>query len=771
MSKCIDKLKEVYGDKFNDAELKEIDSYVESLKNKYAFNAKEYKKQLSKAVTDAEITALRKQKSIVNNVVRLKKNVDFIVENSKFVTADEALTSLLYPSKKPLANSVHNVENYIQLSMAENMSQFNSLLKTNGLFETLIDEQLQKAVWNEYLGRARDPNYVSKSSKIIQNSTDAINKLNSFLIGKEQGAGSTVLFNSERLVSNMHNPDKIIGNEAQWIEDAADMFISDDPRLATLKGRKAFFAKYVKTFEDFTKGDTPLGAFMGGEKTLKFVNGDAAFEYNKMYGYNNLYEGLMRSIKTSATKESLTRVFGDNPLKGFNDVKSFVEDSMGDAKKIHINKANEAMAYYRGQGHRFKDPTSTLAKTFKGQQIMKTYNVLRYLGNVGWAVTQDIPMTLLSVQTAGGRSVVGDSFTVLGDFIKNLPKALQKDATDFSVVLLNDIQKEFLDMTEGFTLGSMGKMADIYGTISLAKPLTQVTKGMAQDAHLRVLNNNIFDTKLNEVQKTARSVMGLTDGDLKNLRNIYEKGEYLDLSKIFSSGLDEKVARDLFTKLGSYINGKVADSVPTMGVREALITKKHLPKDDPVRQLVGIVSELKTSLLTVGNTWEKSTRYLNPKDGKITLNSTMSIAKVALAMLTFNYGQQYLRDQWENKDNSDYNPFTGELELKRFKKAVANTAVGGIFADAAMSIATKGELGVFVPTPKALLKDIPKAAYEELKYQFGNDLSVNRKMDNRAKIDNIPDLLERHSDLLPGRNLWLIQGIKGHIINEAERLR
>ncbi len=784
---CLNKLKEKYGDKFSDRELKAIDDYIKDIGSQYNGRLSQYQSLLKTAITEAEVNHLRRIKSEINGLARLHKNIQYV---TRFKNPAEGLLALWEGTSNAAVGSAMSVNNLHSTYKAGNVSQFNSMIRSKGFFPMLIDEQGQRSIWREYLNRARDPNYKSQASSAVNEAVESIIKLNRFLIGNEQSAGSTIQFNAERLVSNFHNPDTILKDVDTWVEDAMnyiDKERSFGPTVSTDDQLRYALQDFAKDLGDVMKGDVSLSNIIGGKREIFFKDGDSAFEYNSKYGHENLYTGLVKSIDNSAKITAAVRVFGDNPIKGYEKAREFVKETMSSMKSAELGKADDAMNYFRGMGNRFQDPTSGLARSYEVIQTAKIYNHARVLGNVAWAVLEDLPMTLLQVQASSGGNIFANTAGIIGDFISSVPKVLKKDMADFTMVLLEDIEREFLKEAGGTSIGVLSKAADAYATMNLSKPLTKVTRNTAARAHQRVLVNNIKSLKPSTEQMTVRGIMGIDDRDVENLRRVLGDSRSIDFRAILESDIgDEAYKMKLVEALGSYVNMAVDRSVPAVGAKQARILQRHKPKDSWERQAVALVSDLKSSLLTVSHSWDAALKMGDPvNNNRFSTNSVKNVGSVVLAVIAFNYAKQYAREVWEGKE-SDPRLTEGEVATRRMIEAIARSSVGGLVVDTALAplMRVLKELATGEkPRPSDAISLVPTASFAlELMDAsikegiYSMDLDVDPKL--QAKImkrvmlnsnyDSVPDFLERNSKLLPFQNHLLIQAVKGHILKEAD---
>lgn len=774
---CLNKLKEKYGDKFSKSELKSIDSYIKDLTSNYNGRLSQYQELLKQEISEAQLSHLKFLKSEINGIVRLKKNMDYILQ---FKDPSEGLLSMWEGTTRPIQGSAKSVENLYSSYKADNTAQFNSLIKKDGLFPLLIEEGSQRAVWAEYLNRARDPKYQSNASPAITQAVDNIIKLNRHLISNEQRAGSTVTFNAERIVSNLHSPEKILTDVDAWIKDSInyiDVDRSFGPTIKTPEQLETALREFSETIGDVSKGDVPLGKIIGGRRDIYFKDGNSAYEYNKKYGHDNIYSGLVKSIDTSAKRAAAVEVFGDNPIKGYEKLKEFVLDSLGGSKTLQVGKADNALNYYRGVGNRFTDVNSWGAKAYKSRVMATTYNHMRVLGNVAWAVLEDLPMTLLSVRSADNSNIVLQSAQIATDFISSLDKVMRKDASEFVGVLLQDIERELLQEAGSTNTGVMARAADIYANWNLSRPLTRITRDTAIKAHQRVLVNNLKSASPSDYQKSARQVLGLSKKQMDDLVKVIGTDKNIDFQKVMNSDIgDEKYKKDILLAVSSYMNMMVERSVPKVGARQARILQRNLPKDDMWRNAVALVSDLKSSLLTISHSWAAASRYGDPTDTKpFSMNSARNLGSVALAVIVFNYAKEIVRETSEGKE-PDPNKTEQEIQLARLTKSIAKSSIGGLVVDAAIQ-SISGQPTSLVPV-SGLYKEAERMLETELVYGLDLEVSpeterkVMKRVFDNSNLESVPDFLERNSKLLPFQNhisIPLIQAIKGHIINEASR--
>ena len=760
-SNCYEKLTLKYSNKYSQSKLKQIDKFSSELA-KEQFYAIDKFKTLKKELDGLETAEYLQARAKVISLSKLKKNYDNLL-SKRHKTAGDALLSMWEGTVNPVKGAAQSVENLRSTWKSHYLGYIDSKLRSTKLLQVIQDPNMAAKVMDEYIQKARDPNYMSKYSPAIQAASDAINQLNTNIIKDLQGAGSSILFNAERIISNMHDVDKIVADKKGWVKyamEALDIERSFGPTIKTPKQMETALKVYYDTLLDYSRDPSTVSNYMGGVRGMYFKDGLRAFEYNSRYGHADLYTGIKNTIDSSSKKMALTQVFGDNPIKEYATLERLavtVEGKEGPA----LIKAKAARAFYSGQGHTFGSPDSFLAGAYKATMVAKTYEMMTSLGKAGLATTFDIPTSLATLKTADGSSMLNNSMGVIKNYMQSIPKESHAKVASELGVLLDDLERDLLSEMGQYKPGLFAKIADGYSIANLTKPLTIKNRKFAVHEHAKSLHKMINSEygSLNKLQKQSLSMADITARDVKDLRGILD--DKISIEKIYESDLPSIRKVELMGKVGAYLNMRTSRSVVSITAKTSRWINRELPKDDPTRIASEIMSQFKSSLLSLSTTHHSLIKeQYSALDSR---NASKNIAQMASFMFMFAYAKEYVQDKgWELLTGEEDDSTT----IARISKAMSESTFGGLIVDYALAQGT-GELWKTGAPIAGLPKDLWTLGKDEFKLNFG-DYKARRKVENKGtRGERLGKVAKKN---IPGNNLWFIDLMMGMTADETTKL-
>lgn len=736
MANCKTKLAEKYKDKYKSrTRINRIDDFVQELEASNASARKKY--QEVKNLGEHERV---KARANVNSIARLYKNSDMILGDT-FDNPAEALLALWEGSPKKRAGSILSVENIHSTYKTKYQNYFTTHIEHTGLHKVIADKNVEPRIFQAYMDLSRNGKFSEGTSPAVRDAATMIHKFNTALIRDMQEAGSSIMFNGERIIANMHESDKILADIDGWIDyiypklDVERSFGAVIPPDAI----RAKLRVYAEELKESASGSAESAGFMGGVRGIYFRDGRNAFEYNETYGQGSLLAGLFASIDDSARKTAVTEVFGDNPIKQYNKLKELA--MAAGAPSTVLQKADNAMYYFGGRGFRFDNPESTLRKlVYETKRNATLLTQLSKLGKSASATFQDIPTIVAGLRTVDNKNIMTNVFDTFSGYLKTLSPKERRRVSEELMVLLDDSRREFLEMTGSHKEGVHAKVANAYATMNLTKPLTNKNRATAAVVAEKRLKDIITKdpSELDRIQKFSLETLGLTESEKNIAKEAFASGR-LELSK-----LEGREGNKVLIKLGSFMNSFVDDFVVTHRARSSRQMGRHLPKDDSLRIVLDLVTNLRSSLLTLTHAHEKIARASVQGWDQMSkldkFNSMTGLATTASALLTFSAVKIYIGNQVAQE-------FLGEKEMKQediMKKAVAESMIGGLAVDAALNMATR-QYWKMGSAPVETTADL-----------FSPITGKTRKQRERWKKS------------IPGQNLWFVELFKANMVDQMQ---
>lgn len=740
---CIDEIQQKFPD-LNKKEAKKLVEHLDMLKAQFKHNMGEYNKHAKRLVEEGKLSKLLELKAKVNNIVKHKRNIEHVLQPGFHADPAEGLLSLFETTTRQVSNKFSNTSGIYQTALADFQGVFDRSLKQLDFDAEFRDGLYDSEVISEYYNRS-SPDYKPSKIPTVVKLADTIEKLNKYMIQKQQDVGSTIMFNPKHVIQQVHVPDKITANPEAW----ADFLM---PRLDWMESFGTLDADQVRTTilamaDDLESVGYFEPSFMGGKRQFEFKDGKSFKEYNDTFGSGNLWEGVRRGMETAAKKTALTEVFGNNPVKSFNELKESIgEISLDNPKKLQ--KAQDALDFFSGKGNDFRDPGSWGAKAFKTVQGVKVAKVFNLLGEVGATALLDLPSIALTFKTATGEPLIKAYTNALTGFLGAI-KFDRKQLADMTLVHLESQSREIFESFGGDNLSKPGITSTLmngYMWMNGATPITRAMRRSAIDGHMVRFARGLQTKSPNKFQKRMFDQMGLDASEIEILRGLTE-GDTVNLQNIRDLDIDSKVKTKIMNKVGSYFNDRMRSGSPIAGPKEQRMLGKHLEKDDPIRLLAEGLTQFMGSPLRSTHTLAEymrgttATGLKTPKN----FNEVQAVAQ-ALFFFTMTGAAVTAVKKWSRGEEF---PEVTESDLMGYLNSSGGT---GLYVDLAMhSFARPGQGRTLSPGLElwdTLMSKARKAADGNASFEFGDTW----------------EFIERNT--IP-KNHWLKPAIKNYILKEG----
>jgi len=599
--------------------------------------------------------------------------------------------------------------------------------------------------------------YTPSKNKMVREAADFITKLNKNIVTDLQAAGSTIKYHPGYVFAQTHNADVILKDVDYWVDFVmANKII--DPALSFGAKTSGDLRKSLKemamNIEDLSHGQA---SFLGGKKSFIFTDGHAFDLYNKEFGHDTLLSGVQKSIEINANRVGMVQTFGNRPRRQLDQLIEIAKatSNIGDLN-TKLKKVDDALAILEGVGDRAG--TGAVYSAFKAARVLKTLNMYRFLGKLGFTSLQDLPTAMLTVRMADGSGVI-ESF---GKTMHQFVKSFGEDKAELARMLhigIDDIQREVLEtIGTDYKPGAGAKAVDIYMTMNMGKPITRLTRTTTAKLHANIITEtiNMNPKNWNAHRLHTMEAIGITPKDAANLQKMLKKSDspFITADMPLNSNIGNwKYKRELSNKLGAYFNHVVSSGSPTLGAKESRIMMKYFRQDDWRRVALEILFQFKGTLLRSGRVTSEFANIAAKTGGNPnTIRSwhvMKSLGQFGFAMATMGYAVDQIKNAGSGRDIELPTP-------QNLMKGLIDTGTVGVYLDAAVEFGTRDGRSRGIAPVLNMYDDLKRAV-------------VTRKDRRGHRVND--EYMEKLGNILaaftPGKNLWFIELMKKHTIEET----
>lgn len=746
MADCIKALTEKYPG-LKKQEIKRLVETMNNLKSQFAQDRAAYIAMSKKAVNEFEMQRLIQQKIAVNSLAKKAKNLQFMSDPAFEGKTLEAIEARIIGTTRPAQGSTVYVESVYNSNVGRWTSQMFRELESFNFKSEAWSGQFDEMVADEIYNRIK-PNYTPSSVPEIVQFANTIEKLNKNLIKMQQDAGSAIQYKPGYIFGSSHDPEKILANVDQWIEDTIPL-IDGFESLGTGLTDAQIRTKLGNIAESLDDIGMARGQGKGGKRQIVWKSGADFMKYQSKYGFHNLMTGITRSIDVASKRSAMVQFFGDNPFE-------MIEDLIGTARGIGgvdlvsgEKSVRNAVEYLRNTGNQISNPKSFGARVgYPVVRALKTANILSYLGRTGFTSLNDLGNIMISLKTYDGQGLLQS----MGNTMKGVIEGFGGNRAELARSLeisIGDITREVSELIPsnakpGFTSKILEKYMWMNGTktvTNLSRKTTMLLQAEALTSHVKIPG-----AELNINQVNMRKSLGITDKDAESLAKLVESSgeKYITPDLIRESGLPN--ADKLAQAIAAQYNVVVREGSPLGGWKEDLhfFQSKHLPKDNPQRIAMEFAGQFKNTVLKIMSTNEKALRFSNATPNLRTFNTTQAVGQMVLATTITGYLINELKGLALGKD-------TGDVSLAKIRDAQLSSGAAGFYVDYVTNAYLHGGR---TQTPAAkTITDL---------YGIIDKAAIEGQYDKAA--EKAVKTIKRN---LPGSNLWLFEAINNHIMKEG----
>lgn len=439
------------------------------------------------------------------------------------------------------------------------------------------------------------------------------------MLQRKNQAGAYVQLKAGRVVSQSHDPGKMVKRQAEWMNYIRDKL--DFARMGIEPERQEKFLELaynaivtgvrepsVKQSDDIAeafKGPQNLAKRESAHGVFVFKDADAWYDYNKEFGTNSLREAYLNDLQSGARAIALLENFGTNPEA----MLGRVVDRLSQKYKNDSN-ARDAIAEMRGEkrgafrldnymaevtGSVNIGATTTMAQVNTNIRSLQT---MAKLGGSWISALSDVAF-MSTNRIYQGRSVVdawGDAFSAA--FV-GLNNAERKEMADRLLVGLEGQLGDFFqryDVTDGAS-GKISSAMGIFFKLNLLQPWTRANK---RGVSLMLANDfgKLAKTKfadLPDAQKRLFRIYNIDENNWNAARAIVEN-DAQGRPYVMPDKIEDQATREAFQLL---LNNEAEYTVPSPGERERGILRQGLQANTVEGQAIRFITQFKSFGATV----------------------------------------------------------------------------------------------------------------------------------------------------------------------------
>lgn len=505
-------------------------------------------------------------KKTLNNLVRKgRKRQAHIMNMEKFKTGSWA-----NPAKK-----TYNPQKYVRSQVGEMERKGDALIAN---FHADLDAALRKAqtddIGGTWWGR-KDEGYLKKLAHVIHGGKVENNELMMFgeawkaltddVAKMKNAAGGSVNVKDDFFINHTQSRQRVYdAGFEKWSEDMHKYLDKSDLLWKTsIEEGKSIDDVLKEAYENIIDpakhGPSAGKAF---RRRFNFKDGNAWYEFNQLYGDDNVFDAMMKYVDSSARQIAAFETFGPQPR---DMVKSLIGDAgdVGDSMVMRGQKVKTGNALGNAAVHQFDNingfvngPTSdTLAKV---GQVTRVGQTVTKLGLATISAVTDVAFGAMAASMKG-MPIIQTMFKQLGEVAAKGDTKFMAQIGIISDVVADQIRSahRFADLSGN---GRSIKVANAYiKGIGLSRWTNAMKVGHAYQALAHVTNLRAKEFgKLHKGLQVALKEQGIDQGVWSHLATaplIRNKGaEFINVAKI--ADYDARI------KLTSFLQTEARYAVP-----------------------------------------------------------------------------------------------------------------------------------------------------------------------------------------------------------------
>lgn len=318
-------------------------------------------------------------------------------------------------------------------------------LEREGVLEVAKAGELQREIYVELFEMRTGGSPGKSGSAIAQKIARVIRTVHKGLkddFDRSQGAPSGEI--DGYITKQIHDRDRILEGHTdkesafkKWVSEILPRLDKEKTFGPMMAGDEAKMIASLKgSFESIMTGVSAEGE----GRSLHFLDGEKAFEYNELFGNRNILEATVERIRTLSRISAMQEFFGTDPRKAFEtDMKNLERASRGNAK-AELNFATR-----RGDVENlFEDVqgwTNIPGKSMKAKigRTLRAWNTLTYLGAAGVRAVGNISLAATEIRNQTGQNIFSSHAEVMKTIFEQVLRGNKRDAMLFAHNIRDDL--------------------------------------------------------------------------------------------------------------------------------------------------------------------------------------------------------------------------------------------------------------------------------------------------------------------------------------------
>lgn len=745
---CFDKLKQAFP-QFSDKEIKRIDDIFKEINERAAYNNDVAKELVNGAVNEIKLGKLNDIRTKLDSGLKEERNLRHIFQENFKGDILEGVLSKFEGTTRNVDGKNINVDGLYRNNRGKHERWFVTTLRRSGLLKIIKDSANTRKIIEAF--DRYEPSF-KNSNDPFEQIAHAIVTLNSNLLKMQQLAGSTIKGTKNYLFMQTHNTDLILGDTKKWVDNIVTKLDLDKSfGVGTTEDQaRAILNKMADNLEDI--GSSGISSVLGGKRELHFKNASAFMDYNDVYGYRNLLDGISHSIKNSSRKAALVQVFGNDPAKSVKKLlKKAKEVSPGNNSLDDVSAVWKAYQVANGIHER---PGRGLSQGATNFAIgVKAWQNLTLLGRASFSAMEDIATTIQTIKLANGDSYATGMVKYMGEFFNSLSPEVRGETAEAVGFGLEGSMREMMETFGSFynnpskTLSTLHWANTKYMWVTGLESVTNHMRYVAARLHAKELYKSIMAKSPNSWQSQVLKATDLSELDLSNIRNLIGKSgdklasvDLIDFAKDSEFSVPkgtnlEAYKQELSNKMGAYFVKMINSGSPIPQAKEIRQLGQAAPINNPYRVALSFLTQFQGTMLRIHNLNAELARASNPKGELMNASAIKTMASSIMFLGVTHFAMNKAKNFVKNGE-IDFEPNSDNL--KQLTEALLTSGAAGLYVsyltDITNPFSQYGASGARMPSP----------ALDYLAKAVQSFTPPNEK--------KLRKLLIRST---PGQNLWL----------------
>jgi hypothetical protein len=456
-SDCLAAIELAAGRKLSDDDLDDLLSAVQARERilKLQGSQDAAMKAAGEVSKSLEQAALIEKRNAAINLLKRTESVQWIQRNFGRNMAEgmEALLVGVNRAKQGARVNVMTVQKQLQMNyLGGMMTDFERIGAHKIMATGKMDRDVGRALWA--IGREDSAQIHAKLPDEAVQVAKAINKWQEKARLDANEAGAWIGKTDGYITRQSHDAERIRSTGlVEWTAMARKTFDLD--KMMAASGAKDADAVLKALYVNLSTGNHEkvqadiASGFKGGgniakklsqERTIKFKDADAWFDYNEKFGTGNLRESVVRSLTRSADATGMMRILGTNPENTLKAIKSDLIDKLKDGSEADLVQAAKLQESKQDLWLQAVDGSMNVVGNAMGARYsanVRSWMTLTKLGGMVLSQLNDVAVYAQGVRYQGRGFFSGLNEAVTGLGRSLAPQDRRELAMNLGVVLDN----------------------------------------------------------------------------------------------------------------------------------------------------------------------------------------------------------------------------------------------------------------------------------------------------------------------------------------------